>query len=101
MCVAYVVDVDRVASIIAESEKVGCPGRILERDVVGDQCDRAGLVGTDECVDVGIVDRWVGTDRGGFPVAGCERRRREKNPDTTIANALESALVDFIPFSVF
>ena len=61
LAVAGVVDVDLVQDVVAELVEVRAAGRLLQRDVVGDQRDRARVIRADERVHVGTVgDRVLG-----------------------------------------
>jgi hypothetical protein len=53
--IAVVVDEDLVQHVGAELVEVRTACGILERDVVGDQRDVVGSIGTDECIDVSAV----------------------------------------------
>ena len=55
VAVARVVDVQVVRRPVVEAVEVRAPGRILERDPVGDDRQRVGRVGRDEGIDVGVV----------------------------------------------
>jgi len=66
--VTVVVDVDGVQDVLAELVEVGPAVRSLQGDVVGDQRDAVGLVGTDEGVEVGRVGDGVLRDLGRFTV---------------------------------
>lgn len=73
--VAVVVDVDLVEDVVAELVEVRAAVRALQRQVVGDQGDGVGLVGADECVEVGAVGDGVLGDLRRFAVGGhgCSR----------------------------
>ncbi len=64
--VAVVVDVDAVEHVVAELEEVRATCGILERDVVGDECDGVGTIGAHEGVGVRRVGDGVLRDLGGF-----------------------------------
>ena len=68
--VAGVVDVDPVQHLVAELEKVGSAGRILQRDVVADDGDGVGTIGADKGVGVGVVGNRVLGDLRGLTMRG-------------------------------
>ena len=68
--VAVVVDVDVVGGVGGEREEVGSPVGCGERREARDERDAVGLVGADEGVQVGVVDRGVTGDHRCLAVAG-------------------------------
>ncbi len=60
--VAVVVDVDAVENVVAELEEGRTTGRHLGGEVVGDDGYRFWIVGTDECVRVGVIGDGVCAD---------------------------------------
>jgi hypothetical protein len=68
LAVPVVVDVDRIQHITAELVEVGPSVRTLQRQVVGDDGHRVGIVGTHERVQVGAVGNRILGDLRCFTV---------------------------------
>ncbi len=79
--VAVRVDVDRVPGAWRERVPVRAGGRILTRDPVRDDRERARLVRAAERVQVRVVRRRILRDQRCLPVAGGRARARAETPD--------------------
>ena len=71
LAVAVVVDLDLVADGRVEREEVRTAGRLLERDVVGDDRQLRRVTRVEERVQVGVVGRRIVGDERRFAVARC------------------------------
>src|SRR5207244_662883 len=76
--VAGVVYLDLVQDVVVECVEVGPAGRLLQRNVVGNDGDRAGAIRAAEGVQVGVVSRWISADQRCLAVAGGEGRFRNQ-----------------------
>jgi non-ribosomal peptide synthetase-like protein len=66
----------KIGNVVIERGEVWATSRFFQRDVVGDNRHRVGLVGADEGVQVGVISARVFADQRCFAVARCLRARR-------------------------